>query len=234
MQISPIQSSHSHLGFGLGLRPEYYSHILDTQPSVDWFEIVSENYMVAGGKPLMFLDKIRQDYPLVMHGVSLSIGGTDPLDMNYLQQLKTLKQRVEPQWVSDHLCWTGVAGINLHDLLPLPYTESTVKHVVERIRRVQDYLGCQILIENVSSYISYQQSDMQEWEFIRAITQQADCFLLLDVNNLFVSAFNHGFDPYTYLNNLPIDRIKQIHLAGYTEATDYLIDTHDQPVSAPV
>ena len=234
MHTKAITSIHSHLGFGLGLRSEYYSHILETNPAIDWFEIVSENYMVAGGRPLMYLDKIRADYPLVMHGVSLSIGGTDALDFNYLKQLKALKQRVEPEWISDHLCWTGVAGVNLHDLLPLPYTESTVRHVVQRIQQVQDYLGCQILLENVSSYISYQQSDMQEWEFISAIIQQADCFLLLDINNVFVSAFNQGFEPHSYLNGLPINRIKQIHLAGYSNTDDYLIDTHDQPVSPPV
>ncbi len=224
----------SHLGFGLGLRPEYYQHILETSPAVDWFEIVSENYMVAGGKPLLYLDQIRRDYPLVMHGVSLSIGSVDPLDMNYLQQLKTLKKRVQPQWVSDHLCWTGVDGINLHDLMPLPYTEEAIENVVKRIQKVQDYLGCQILLENVSSYVSYQQSEMPEWEFISAIAQQADCFLLLDVNNVFVSAFNHGFNSHTYLNGIPRDRVKQIHLAGYTDHQEYLIDTHDQPVTTPV
>lgn len=234
MQTISAQSAPPHLGFGLGLRPEYYQHILETKPAVDWFEIVSENYMVAGGKPLLYLDQIRADYPLVMHGVSLSIGSVDPLDMGYLQQLKALTERVQPQWVSDHLCWTGVNGINLHDLMPLPYTEQTIKHVVDRVKQVQDFLGCQILLENVSSYVSYQQSEMQEWEFISAIVEQADCFMLLDVNNLFVSAFNHGFDPHSYLNGLPVNRVKQIHLAGYTENTEYLIDTHDQPVSAPV
>lgn len=234
MNSIPSHSALPHLGFGLGLRPEYYPHILSTKPAVDWFEIISENYMVGGGRPLHYLDRMRRDYPLVMHGVSLSIGSYDPVDLNYLKQLKSLKQRVEPEWISDHLCWTGVDGVNLHDLMPLPYTEEAIHHVVQRIKQVQDYLGCQILLENVSSYVSYKQSEMPEWEFINAILQQADCFLLLDVNNLFVSAFNHGLDPHSYLNSLPLDRVKQIHLAGYTNNQDYLIDTHDQPVSAPV
>ncbi len=234
MQQQTMKQSSSHLGFGLGLRPEYYPYILANKPAVDWFEIISENYMVAGGRPIKYLDRIRQDYPLVMHGVSLSIGSTDPLDMNYLKQLKNLQHRVQPEWISDHLCWTGVDGVNLHDLMPLPYTEESIQHVVDRVKQVQDYLGCQILLENVSSYVSYQQSEMPEWEFIHAITQQADCLLLLDINNLFVSAFNHGFSPYDYLNGLPKDRVKQIHLAGYSEHQDFLIDTHDQPVSQPV
>ncbi len=231
MQSSTTQQ---HLGFGLGLRPEYYQQILETKPSVDWFEVISENYMVAGGNPHLYLDQIRRDYPIVMHGVSLSIGSCDPLDMNYLKQLKQLKQRIEPRWVSDHLCWTGVGDMNLHDLMPLPYTREAINHVVQRIDYVQNYLGCQILLENVSSYVTYKESEMEEWEFITEIAQQSDCLLLLDINNTFVSAFNHGFDPLVYLNGLPVDKVKQIHLAGYTDNQDYLIDTHDQPVSAPV
>ncbi len=223
-----------HLGFGLGLRPDYYQKILETRPAVDWFEILSENYLVAGGRPLAYLEQIRHDYPIVMHGVSMSIGSCDALDMNYLKQLKQLKERVEPQWISDHLCWTGVNGKNLHDLMPLPYTEFTINHVVERIKKVQDYLGCQILLENVSSYVTYQESDIQEWEFITEIAQRSDCLLLLDINNVFVSAFNHRFDPHAYVDAIPSDRVKQIHLAGYTDNHDYLIDTHDQPVSQPV
>ncbi len=228
------QSDQQHLGFGLGLRPEYYQQILETNPPVDWFEVVSENFMVAGGNPHKYLDLIRRDYPIVMHGVSLSIGSCDALDMNYLKQLKQLKERLEPRWISDHLCWTGVNGMNLHDLMPLPYTQETIEHVVARINYVQDYLGCQILLENVSSYVTYQELDMQEWEFITEIAQQSDCLLLLDVNNVFVSAFNHSFDTSDYINGIPLDRVKQIHLAGYTDNGDYLIDTHDQPVSAPV
>jgi len=234
MHTLTTQTHQQHLGFGLGLRPEYYQHILETNPPVDWFEVISENYMVAGGNPLYYLDQIRLDYPIVMHGVSLSIGSCDPLDMNYLKQLKQLKQRLEPRWLSDHLCWTGVDGMNLHDLMPLPYTQETIRHVVERISQVQDYLGCQILLENVSSYVTYRESDMQEWEFITEIAQQSDCMLLLDINNVFVSAFNHGFDSLAYINGVPINRVKQIHLAGYTDNNSYLIDTHDQPVSLPV
>ncbi len=234
MQSSIIETVQPHLGFGLGLRPKYYQEIIETNPAVDWFEITSENYMVAGGNPHLKLEQIRRDYPIVMHGVSLSIGSYDTLNLDYLKQLKQLKQRVQPRWISDHLCWTGLNGVNLHDLMPLPYTEEAIKHVVDRIQRVQDYLGCQILLENVSSYVTYLQSEMQEWEFITQIAQQSDSLLLLDVNNVFVSAFNHGFDPLTYLNGLPINRVKQIHLAGYTNNIDYLIDTHDQPVSTPV
>ena len=227
-------TTQQHLGFGLGLRPEYYQQILETKPAVDWFEVISENYMVAGGNPHLYLDQIRRDYPIVMHGVSLSIGSCDPLDMNYLKQLKQLKERLEPRWISDHLCWTGVGGMNLHDLMPLPYTQEAISHVIQRIDYVQNYLGCQILLENVSSYVTYKESEMEEWEFISEIAQQSDCLLLLDINNAFVSAFNHGFDPLVYLNGLPLNKVKQIHLAGYTDNQDYLIDTHDQPVSASV
>lgn len=222
------------LGFGLGLRPVHYQAILESKPKVDWFEIISENYMVPGGKPLYYLDKIRENYPLVMHGVSLSIGSSDPLDKKYLKELKTLIDRVEPQWVSDHLCWTGVHGINMHDLLPLPYTENVIDHLVDRISAVQEYLGRQILIENVSSYITYKQSEMTEWEFLSNIAKGADCLLLLDVNNVYVSAFNHGFDPKDYLKNIPIDRVQQFHLAGHSNHQDYIIDTHDAEIISPV
>jgi uncharacterized protein (UPF0276 family) len=178
------------LGFGLGLRTEHYNTILATQPNVDWFEVLSENYMIPGGKPLDFLDRIRAHYPVVMHGVSLSIGSTTPFDRDYLRDLKKLASRIEPAWISDHLCWTGVHGQNIHDLLPLPYTEETVRHVVERVKIVQDFLGRQILLENVSSYASYVDSNMTEWEFIAEIAEQADCLLLLDVNNIYVTTIN--------------------------------------------
>lgn len=218
------------LGFGLGLRPDYYEEILQTQPSLDWFEITTENYMIPGGKPLYYLDKIRQNYPVVMHGVSLSLGSTDPLDMDYLKQLKALAQRVEPAWISDHLCWTGINNTNLHDLLPLPYTEEAIKHVVSQIQRVQEYLGRQIAIENVSSYLTFTQSHMSEWEFINEIIARADCYLLLDVNNIYVSSYNHHFHAMDYINAMPGDRIVQIHLAGHSNFGDYIIDTHDAPV----
>ena len=219
-----------YLGFGLGLRTEHYQAILDTKPKVDWFEILSENYMIPGGKPLFFLDKIRENYPVVMHGVSLSIGSTDPIDKQYLQALKKLASRVEPKWISDHLCWTGVHGQNMHDLLPLPYTQETVKHVVERIKQVQDVLGRQMLIENVSSYASYVDSAMTEWEFISEIAEAADCLLLLDVNNIYVSSVNHQFDAKAFIDGVPKNRVQQMHLAGHQNNGDYIIDTHDAPV----
>lgn len=222
------------LGFGLGLRHQHYEAILAERPAVDWFEIISENYMVPGGKPLYYLDRIRQDYPLVMHGVSLSIGSTDPLDQDYLKDLRALAQRVEPRWISDHLCWTGVHGKNLHDLLPLPYTEEALDHVADRIRQVQDFLGRRILIENVSSYVTYTTSAMSEWEFLAAVAERADCLILLDVNNIYVSARNHGFDPLDYLAGVPAERVWQCHLAGHSLNGAIIVDTHDQPVIDPV
>lgn len=222
------------LGYGLGLRTEYYDTILQNRPNVDWFEILTENYLVDGGKPVYFLDAIREHYPMVMHGVSLSIGGTDPLDMNYLAQLQRLAQRVQPCWISDHLCWTAQGGHNLHDLLPLPYNEDAIKHVAGRVRQVQDFLGRQILLENVSSYVTYQHSEMSEWEFYKAVVEEADCLMLLDINNIYVSARNHHFEPLQYLNAMPKQRVQQMHLAGHTDCGDYVIDTHDHPVVDPV
>ena len=223
-----------NLGFGLGLRVDHYETILKEKPPVDWFEIITENYLVPGGKPLYYLDKIRESYPMVMHGVSLSIGSSDPLDFDYLSQVKQLMKRVEPKWISDHLCFTGVNHKNLHDLLPLPYTEEMIKHVVSRIQAVQEFLGRQILIENVSSYISYQQSEMTEWEFIAEIAKQADCHILFDVNNVYVSSRNHEFNPMDYVNAMPADRLYQIHLAGHLNMGDYIIDTHDHDIVDPV
>lgn len=225
-------------GFGLGLRTQHYPAILDDHqdraPGVDWFEIISENYMDAGGAPRRNLMAIAERYPMAMHGVSLSIGGTDPLDMDYLASLKRLIHMVQPVLVSDHLCWTGVHGINLHDLLPLPFTQETVDHVAGRIAQVQDYLGRQMLIENASTYTSFKTDEMTEWEFLNAIVEKADCHILFDVNNIYVSGFNHGFDPLDYLAAMPASRIKQIHLAGHTHEGDYIIDTHDEPVPDPV
>jgi uncharacterized protein (UPF0276 family) len=222
------------LGFGLGLRVDHYEAILSGQPPVDWFEALTENYLVPGGKPLANLMRIRERYPLVLHGVSLSIGSTQPLDLAYLAQVKALAARVEPHWVSDHLCWTGVAGRNMHDLLPLPYTEEALANVVERVRTAQDILGRRILLENVSSYVSYRDSQLTEWEFLGEIAVRADCLVLLDVNNIYVSSVNHEFDPLDYLNAIPADRVQQIHLAGHENHGDYLIDTHDHPVPDPV
>ena len=229
-----MSENRPYLGYGLGLRPEYYEVILKEKPDIDWFEVISENYMVEGGKPLYYLEKIRADYPIVMHGVSLSIGGTDPLDQAYLKRLKQLASRFEPEWISDHLCWTGQGGHNVHDLLPLPFTEEAISHVVERVRQVQDFLGRQILLENVSSYVSYCESQLTEWDFFTAVAEQADCLMLFDINNVYVSAFNHGFDPLEYLVNVPIERIQQFHLAGHHNYGDYIIDTHDHPVVEPV
>ena len=222
------------LGYGLGLRPEYYDTIVETRPDVDWFELLSENFMVDGGKPLHFLDRVRENYPVVMHGVSMSIGSTDPLNQEYLKQLKQLVARVEPRWVSDHLCWTGQGGQNLHDLMPLPYNEEAIAHVVDRVQQVQDYLGQQLLLENVSSYVTYVQSEMTEWEFYSEIVKRADCLMLFDVNNIYVSARNHGFDPLDYIRGVPAERVWQCHLAGHSDYGDYVIDTHDQPVVKPV
>ncbi len=223
------------LGFGLGLRTDHYGAVLKESPSnVDWFEVISENYLVPGGKPLYYLDAIRERYPMIMHGVSLSIGSTDALNWHYLAQLKQLADRVQPQWFSDHLCWTGIDGKNIHDLLPLPYTEEAVTHVSERIRQVQDYMQRPMLIENVSSYLTYKDSAMSEWEFMTAIVERADCGILLDINNIYVSAFNHGFEPHEYLNYVPVERVGQFHLAGHTNHGDYIIDSHDHPVIDPV
>lgn len=229
-----MANSATVAGFGLGLRPDHYEDILAGPRRVDWFEAISENYMVGGGKPLHFLDRIRADYPMVMHGVSLSIGSTDPLDQDYLRDLKTLADRIEPAWFSDHLCWTGVHGKNMHDLLPLPYTEEALDHVVDRVRQVQDRIRRPMLLENVSSYVTFAQSALTEWDFLAEVARRADCHILLDVNNIYVSAFNHGFDPRAYLAAIPIDRVRQIHLAGHSNYGNHIIDTHDQDVIDPV
>jgi len=218
------------LGFGLGLRKEHYNTIIDTSPDVDWFEILTENYLVDGGKPLYFLDQICEKYPVVMHGVSMSLGSADPLDLDYLQQVKDLAERTNARWVSDHMCFTGVDGINAHDLLPLPCNEETIKHVSNKIKQAQDFLGKQILVENASTYITYKQSDMTEWEFTTAVAEESDSLILLDVNNIFVSAYNHGFDPLEYLDGIPAERVQQHHIAGHSQYDGYIIDTHDNDV----
>ncbi|MEV8520644.1 DUF692 domain-containing protein [Dyella marensis] len=223
-----------YLGYGLGLRVEHYQELLDHPHGVDWLEIVSENYMVPGGLPLVWLERFRARFPLVMHGVSLSIGGTDPLDDGYLARLDALARRIEPAWVSDHLCWTGVQGVNLHDLMPLPYTEEALDHVVARVRQVQDRLRRRILLENVSSYLRFADAQLEEWEFLAAVAERADCLLLLDINNVYVSARNHGFDPLRYLDGVPVQRVQQFHLAGHEQGEALLVDTHDAPVPSPV
>ena len=223
-----------YLGVGVGLRTVHYADVLERGPrdelGVDWFEILSENYMVPGGRPLRILSQVREFAPLAMHGVSLNIGSTDPLDPNYLNDLERLTERARPSWISDHLCWTGVGGRNLHDLLPLPYTEEAVEHVATRVRRVQDQLGRRIALENVSSYLTFVRDGMSEWEFLLAIAESADCGILLDVNNVFVSAHNHAFDAQRYIDSIPRDRVFQIHLAGHSASGPMLIDTHDHPV----
>lgn len=221
-------------GFGLGLRTEHYADFLAAPQPVDWLEIISDNFLVPGGKPLVVLDQIRERYPLAMHGVSMSLGAADGLDFNYLAALKKLARRVNPLWVSDHLCWTGIQGNNTHDLLPLPYHEQALSHVVRQIRQAQDFLERPLVIENVSSYVSFTDSTLSEWEFLRAVCEEADCLLLLDVNNIYVSSFNHGFDPLTYLHAIPSKRVQQIHLAGHSNNGDHIIDTHDHPIVDPV
>jgi uncharacterized protein (UPF0276 family) len=221
-------------GFGLGLRTQHYHEILAQPQAVDWFEILSENYLVPGGKPLAMLDAIGEQYPLVMHGVSMSIGSKEGPSLSYLRELKKLAERVQPLWISDHLCWTGVHGHNLHDLLPLPYTDETIALVVKNIRLVQDVLERPLVLENVSSYLSFSVDSMSEWEFVAAVANAADSLILLDVNNIYVSSVNHGFDPLTYLDAMPTARVQQIHLAGHSNHGTHIIDTHDQPIADPV
>ncbi len=216
-------------GFGLGLRPEHYGTFVAAPQPVDWLEILSDNYLVPGGKPLHYLERIRWDYPLAMHGVAMNLGSCDPLDRSYLQSIKRLADRIEPAVISDHLCWTGVAGARLHDLLPLPYCDEAIRHVANRIRQAQDFLGRRLTIENVSSYVQVQ-TPMPEWEFVSAVADEADCDLLVDINNIYVSSRNHRFDPGRYLRALPPKRVRQFHLAGHTDYGDYCIDTHDHPV----
>jgi uncharacterized protein len=216
-----------YLGFGLGLRPQHYTDILEGDPPIDWFEVISENYMVPGGQPLKMLDRIRARYPIVMHGVSLSIASTAPFNEDYLRDLKALAERAEPKFISDHLCWTGVHGVNLHDLLPIPYTEEALDHVASRVQHVQDYLGQAIALENVSSYVQFTHSEMSEWEFITELTKRTGCWLVFDVNNVFVSAFNHDFDAHEFIMNVPSDRIVQFHLAGHEHNMSHIVDTHD-------
>ena len=225
-------------GFGLGLRPQHFPEILGDDPTstdgVDWFEILSENFIDVGGPPMRSMMAVRERFPIVMHGVSMSIGSTDPLDMEYLQGLKALADKVQPVLISDHLCWTGAHGVNMHDLLPLPMTEETVDHVATRVRQVQDVLGRRFMLENTSTYVTFEEDEMMEWEFISEICARADCDILLDVNNIYVSAFNHGFLADAYLAGIPKARVKQIHLAGHEHNGDHIIDTHDEPVPKDV
>jgi len=222
------------LGFGVGLRADHYQHILAERPSVDWFEAITENYLDSGGRPLHVLEQVRRDYPVALHGVALSIGSTDRLDARYLSRLSALVARIQPDLITDHLCWTGVAGRKVYDLLPLPYTEETLRHVVARVRQVQDALGRRIALENPSAYVAFRHSTMTEWEFLAALAAEADCGLLIDVNNIYVSARNLGFDPQRYLAGIPAERVAQMHLAGFTDMGTYLFDTHSAPVHEEV
>ena len=212
------------------MRRPHYAEIIENRPAMDWFEVISENFMVEGGRPLHVLSKVRENYPIVMHGVSMSIGSTDPLNRRYLRQLRRLADEFKPAWISDHLCWTGVGGRNLHDLLPLPYNDETIAHVARRIHEVQDALERHIVIENVSSYMAFRDSKMPEWQFIAELAETADCGILLDINNIYVNAFNHRFDPHTYIDAIPVERVVQFHLAGHTDHGTHLLDTHDHPI----
>lgn len=218
------------LGCGIGLRTKHYATLFDAFPHVDWFEIISENFLVPGGAPMFNLGRVLERYPVVQHGVSMSIGASEPLDRDYLRALKDLVKRTKTPWLSDHLCWTGAGGVNLHDLLPLPYTEEALRHVIARVREVQDFLETRFVIENVSSYLTYTSSEMPEWEFLARLAEDADCGLLFDVNNVYVSAFNHGFDPSAFVDAIPAERVVQIHLAGHTNYGKYIIDTHSAAV----
>jgi uncharacterized protein (UPF0276 family) len=217
-------------GFGLGLRTEHYPDFLAHPQPVDWLEVLSDNYMVPGGKPLFMLDQILERYPMVMHGVSLSIGAVAGPDQAYLQKLKVLERRINPLWISDHLCWTGVHGRQLHDLMPLPFTEEALAVLVRNVRQVQDVLGRPLVLENVSSYVEFACSEMQEWEFMNALSDETECQFLLDVNNVYVSAFNHGYSALDFIHAMKPGRVIQIHLAGHSDHGTHLIDTHDQPV----
>jgi hypothetical protein len=219
-----------NLGFGIGLRTDHYPDFLNGHPNVDFLEIISEGFMIEGGRPLHILDQLRDRYPIIPHGVSLSIGSIDPLDESYLTRLKGLLDKINPPWFSDHICWTKVHGKNLHNLMPLPYTQSTVDFVADKIKQLQDRMGRLFIFENVSSYVEFQQSQMPEWEFVAKVAQQADCGILLDVNNIFVSSFNHDFDPMDYINAMPADRIIQYHVAGHKDKGSVIIDTHDHTI----
>ena len=232
-EVTPYHNNDIN-GCGIGLRIDHFDAIEEQKPNIPWFEILSDNYLLEGTLQRDFLYHIREDYPVTFHGVGMSIGSTEPLNTEYLQRLKKLKNEVQPAWISDHLCWTSAHGVVTHDLIPLPYTQDVIKHVVDRILQVQDFLGEQIVIENVSSYLQFKASDMTEWDFINEVTNRSDCKLLLDVNNIYVSAQNHKFNADEYLFAMPVDRVTEIHLAGYEDKGTHLLDTHSRPVSDPV
>ncbi|HEY0795494.1 MAG TPA: DUF692 domain-containing protein [Acidisarcina sp.] len=227
-------NNFTEYGVGIGLRLPHYRHILDKKPVVDWFEIISENYMIDGGRPLAVLDQILEQYKVVQHGVSMYFGSVDPLSREHLTRLKTLARRTNTPWLSDHLCWGSVDGRYTHDLLPMPYTWEAVEVTAAKIRQVRDFVEVPVVVENVSSYAEFHASEMTEWEFLTEVVERADCGILLDVNNIYVSSQNHTFDPFEYLNFVPADRVAQIHIAGHSKFEKYILDTHDHPVLEPV
>lgn len=233
MPASPY-NGYTDYGVGIGLRVPHYRHILEKKPVVDWFEIISENFMVDGGRPLEVLEAILEQYRVVQHGVSLYFGSADPLNREHLKKLKRLVQRTRTPWLSDHLCWGSVDGSYSHDLLPMPYTLAVAKHTAEKIRQARDFLEVPICVENVSSYAEFHQSEMTEWEFLAEVVDQADCGILLDVNNIYVSSQNHGFDPFDYIRGVQAERVGQIHIAGHSRYRKFILDTHDHPVPDPV
>jgi uncharacterized protein (UPF0276 family) len=228
------RSKFSSLGPGVGLRRQHYSYVLENWPAMDWFEVITENFMVEGGRPLEVLEQIRSRYPIVLHGVSMSVGSAEGSNTDYLRALAKLARRFEPAWISDHLCWTRTGRHNLHDLIPLPYNEEAIRIAARRIREAQELLGQQILIENISSYLTYTHSVLKEWEFVAAVAEEADCGILLDINNVFVNAFNHRFSAKQYIDGMPIERVAQFHLAGHRDCGTHLLDTHDQQIRAEV
>src|SRR3954464_5978879 len=233
MPANPF-NAHTDYGIGIGLRVPHYAHILEKKPVVDWFEIISENFMVDGGRPLEVLDEIMEQYRVVQHGVSMYFGSAGKIDRAHLRKLKTLVKRTKTPWLSDHLCWGSVDGTYTHDLLPMPYTFVSAKRTAEKIRMVRDYLEIPICVENVSSYAEFHVSEMTEWEFLTEVVERADCGILLDVNNIYVSSVNHEFDPMVYVNAVPVERVAQIHIAGHSKYEKYILDTHDHPVIDPV
>ena len=222
------------LGLGIGLRTRHFTHILSEQPEMGFFEILTENFLDTGGRPSFFLDRIAEHYPIVMHGVSMSVGSSDPVDRDYVAKVKALAERTGALWVSDHVCWTGVLGRNTHDLLPLPYTEESLRHTAAKVREIQDLLERPLVLENPSTYLEFVPSAMPEWEFIARLAEEADCGILFDVNNVYVSAFNHGFDPVAYIDAIPADRVCQYHLAGHMHKGTHILDTHNDHVVDPV
>ena len=233
MSANPF-NGFTDYGVGIGLRIPHYRHILERRPGVDWFEIISENFMVDGGRPLAILDQILEQYRVVQHGVSMYLGSADPLDREHLRRLKALARRTRTPWLSDHLCWGSVDGRYTHDLLPMPYTWEAVRVTAAKLRQAQDALEVPVIVENVSSYAEFHASEMTEWQFLAEVVEAADCGILLDVNNIYVSSRNHGFDPRVYLDAVPAERVAQIHIAGHSRFEKYILDTHDHPVLDPV